>query len=511
METLKTRDAPAGRTTQEPLAGFDRPVAARRIERTLLVAATVLGLLHLAVLGYHTIQLIRFPFDVNYGEGYVLNDALRLARGEQIYVGMREFPMVRSPYPPLVPALLGALAAVVGPEFWPGRALAAVCMAAVVGLVFWNALRAGGGPWVATVATTVVAASPYVYQWAGYVRVDWPSLLFTVSAVLVAQWMGGWRAVLLAAVLSGLGVWSKQTAVSAPIAITLAFLLSGRRAQGVVFVLLQALPSLALLLWLESTSAGQFSRHVLFGNALNPFNLPRMFGWMGLFILLQWPLLAAGVWWAGRAWRSKITPLALYVPLALLTTFSVGNEGSAQNYLLEAIVACGLAVPFAWRALPARLAGVGPILAVVQLALVFHLPNGGLWYPAQLPLHNTPVEADYVNAARVDAAIHAEPRQVMAEAAGFALRDARPVYIQPLDLRAEEHHGRWDSTPLLDALRRGDFGLVVEVYRLLPFGVEAVLASEFELVEEIPAMNGFTYRLFRPLGSARHAVQGSEG
>lgn len=474
------------------------PATAERAGRALGLLVAALTLFHLGVLAYHVAQLIRFPYDVNYGEGYVLNDALRLARGEPIYVSMEQFPMVRSPYPPLVPALLGVFTLAAGPAFWPGRLLAATCVAAILGLLAWNAVRARAG-WLAAVAAAGgVAASPYVYDWAGYVRVDFPAILLAVAAVLAAQWVGGWRGVLLAAVLSGLAVWSKQTAVSAPAAITLAYLLARRYRHAAAFVLVQVIPSFVLLLLLETGSGGQFSRHVLFGNALNPYSPPRAIGWLALFLLAQWPLVLAAAWWLSRGLTRAPSPIALYVLFALATTLSVGNQGSAENYLLEGIVAGGLAVPFAWRALAGAARLLAPAMAAVQLVLTLHLPNGPLLATSGVPVHATPTAADYVNAARVDAAVRDEPRAVLSEMAGFSLRNGRPVFVQPIDLRAEEYHGRWNSAPLLDAMRSGTFGLVVETYRLLPFGAERVLRSDFELVEQIPAMNGFTHRLYRP-------------
>jgi hypothetical protein len=295
-------------------------------------------------------------------------------------------------------------------------------------------------------------------------------------------------------------VWAKQTAVSAPIAIALAYLFRQPK-YAVMFVLVQVIPSLGILAWLEASSGGQFSRHVLFGNALNPFNFLRMVARMLQFILLQFPVLVAAVWWIRRGWTWPPSPIHLYVPLALLTAFSVGNEGSSWNYVIEAVVGAALAVPFAWRAAPRRLAMVAPLLAVVQLLLVLHLPNGSLYFPFPERLNSTPVEADYANGALVDEAVRATPGSILAEPAGFAVRNGRTVYIQPIDLRAEEYHGRWDSTLLLDSLRGGQFGLVIEEYRLFPFGMEDVLATDFDLVQEIPALNGFTYRLYRPRGA----------
>jgi hypothetical protein len=109
------------------------------LERLLLVLVAALALVHVGVLIYHLAATLAFPYDLDYGEGYVLNDALRLARGEAIYVDLQQFPMVRSPYPPLFPLLWSWLVGLTGPSFLGGRALSVLALAGIGGLAAWNA------------------------------------------------------------------------------------------------------------------------------------------------------------------------------------------------------------------------------------------------------------------------------------------------------------------------------------------------------------------------------------
>src|ERR1700720_4518014 len=135
------------------------------LRSALLVAVGGLVVLHIGVLAYHLARTLAFPYDLNYGEGYVLFDAVRLSRGEPLYVDLQQFPMVRSPYPPLFPWM------------W-------VVLAALVGL---NAWRLSRGIWPGVIAVGLLVGSPFVYQWAGYARVDLLALLLAVGGVLSAQ------------------------------------------------------------------------------------------------------------------------------------------------------------------------------------------------------------------------------------------------------------------------------------------------------------------------------------
>ncbi|MDQ6672051.1 MAG: hypothetical protein M3069_15135, partial [Chloroflexota bacterium] len=117
------------------------------IPRALRVVLAGLVAAHVGVLAYHLALTVTFPYDLNYGEGYVLFDAVRFSRGEPVYVDLQQFPMVRSPYPPLFPLVWSAVIPVTGPVFWPGRALSVASLGGLGAIVAINALRVRSGIW----------------------------------------------------------------------------------------------------------------------------------------------------------------------------------------------------------------------------------------------------------------------------------------------------------------------------------------------------------------------------
>jgi hypothetical protein len=467
------------------------------VRRLLLGAIALLAALQVGVLAYHLGLTLAFPYDLNYGEGYVLFDAVRLSRGESLYVDLEQFPMVRSPYPPLFPWVWSTLVPLTGPALWPGRALSVISLAGLGALVGWNAWRVRCGAWPGVAAVGLLAASPFVYQWAGYARVDLLALLLAVGGVLSAQWMRGGRAVVAAAVLCALAVWTKQTTITATAAVAIAFALRSWR-LGAAFVLLVGAPSVLLVLVLNAATSGEFARHVLAGNTTNPLQPLRASVYMGTFLALHLPAVAAGAWWLRRALGPAASPIAVYLPVALLGGMSSGNGGSSVNYLLEPVLALALAVPFAWRALPGATARVAPMLAVVQLALLVHWPNTfGASYLAEGTLGRTPTAIDVAVGARLDSLVRAEPGEIIAEPAGFAVRNGRTVYVQPIDLRGEQLQGRWRSEPLTAALASGRFSEVITAYNYFPLEAEQAIAQHFALIESLPSPDGLTFQVYR--------------
>jgi hypothetical protein len=467
------------------------------MSRWLPAALALLVALHIGVLVYHLAVTLAFPYDLNYGEGYVLYDAVRLSRGESLYVDLQQFPMVRSPYPPLFPLLWSAVLHASGPEFWGGRLLSVLSLVAVAASVGWNAWRVRCGVLPAVAAVGLVCASPFVYQWAGYARVDLLALGLAVGGVVVAQWVGGRRGLLWAALLCALAIWTKQTAVTAAVAVAVAYGLRSWQ-RGAAFLGLIGVPSAVALLVLNASTGGEFARHVLAGNAANPLNAIRATIYVGTFAALHLPALIASVWWLRRALGRAPSPVAVYLPVALLAAFSAGNGGSSVNYLLEPVIALALAAPFAWRAVPAHSAAVAPLLAVAQLAVLAHWPNGfGTTYLAEGAIGHSPTAADAAIGAHLDAEVRAEPGEVIAEPAGFAVRNGRPVYLQPIDLRAEQLLGRWRPGPLVEALSSGRFGLVITAYNLFPSDAEAAIERHFVVSETLPSPDGLTFRVYR--------------
>jgi hypothetical protein len=97
----------------------------------------------------------------------------------------------------------------------------------------------------------------------------------------------------------------------------------------------------------------------------------------------------------------------------------------------------------------------------------------------------------------LDALVASESGEVIAEPASFAVRNGLPVYVQPIDLRAEELHGRWQAQPLVDALASGRFSAVITAYNLFPLEAERAIRDHFSLAETLESPDGLTFRVYR--------------
>jgi hypothetical protein len=116
---------------------------------------------------------------------------------------------------------------------------------------------------------------------------------------------------------------------------------------------------------------------------------------------------------------------------------------------------------------------------------------------AENALGRTPTGEDTIIGAHLDDVVRSAPGELIAEPAGFAIRHGKDVYVQPIDLRAEQLQGRWRSEPLINALNSGRFSTVITAYNLFPADAERAIAQHFRLAETLASPVGLTFNVFR--------------
>jgi len=118
-------------------------------------------------------HMIGSPYQLDYGEGPLLDQAVRLARGTGIYaIPGHEPPWTIGNYPPLFPLLNAGLVELFGPAYWYGRllsALGALAAATFAGLLVHTLTRDRTPALLTGLLMPVV---PYLGYWAGLARID---------------------------------------------------------------------------------------------------------------------------------------------------------------------------------------------------------------------------------------------------------------------------------------------------------------------------------------------------
>jgi len=217
-----------------------------------------LCLLQLGLLVFVVARRVAYPFDLEWMEGGMLVHALRSMKGQPLY-GPPSLEFVPYLYTPFYPAVVAALAKVVGLGYTVGRGVSLLALATLLGLSGKVARKEGAPLVVALVPPALIAAAyPFTGAWYDIVRNDTLALCLMLAGLyLIVYHHGRAWVVGLAGGLLGLAFLTKQTAS--------AFLLAG--AMGVLLLRWRTLPAYILGAgvvlgavggWLQTSSQGWF-------------------------------------------------------------------------------------------------------------------------------------------------------------------------------------------------------------------------------------------------------------
>jgi hypothetical protein len=158
---------------------------------------------------------VGFALELEWMEGGILHQALRLQRGDAIYPPpSAEF--VPFLYTPAYPAVLALLGVVFGLDYALGRAVSIVATVAI-GHGLWRAVGFEGKPVAHRAVAVGLFAAGYVFgfRWLDLVRPDAMVLALTLwGLVLLRESNESHRKAVLAALALGLAFWTKQTAAT---------------------------------------------------------------------------------------------------------------------------------------------------------------------------------------------------------------------------------------------------------------------------------------------------------
>jgi hypothetical protein len=416
-------------------------------------------------------SVLTFPYPVDYGEGPLLDQAVRLARFENIYrPDISRPPYTIANYPPLYLLLQVPLVWLFGPAYGYGRLISWLAMLAAalfVGLILKTLTQDRRA---ALIGGLTLLAVPYVAFWAPQARIDALALALSLGALyLLVRFAGRPWALLGGAALLVAAIYTRQSyGLAAPLAAFFWLLSRPPRSQAVILAAGVAAPGAGLFLLLNLTTGGGFFFNIVTAN-INQFNwqllatsLESLWRLMPGLLVISALFLLAGIWFRPGGWP-LIGPYLIGASLSALT---IGKLGSNVNYFLELSAAASLAMGacLAWqRRRPWRYTG----LALVLVWQIF------LFLPG-LP-HHRAIELKLRSRAELDqlmAYVRQADGPVLAdEYMGLLPLAGRPIYIQPFEATQLANSGLWDQSPFLEAIERQEFSLVL-IFRVGGSGFE---------------------------------------
>ncbi len=457
----------------------------RALGLALLVAAVVVQLPDIARFWTAARAAIAYPYQLDYGEGPLLDQIRTMRAGEGIYPSPDRPPHVIGNYPPVYHLAIRLIDQAVGNTLAVGRTLSAVSaafIAALVGVLVWRGARPGAARAARGLAATAAALAflrvSYTASWAPLMRVDMLADLFAFTGVAIFALLADRRGSVTWCVLPlALAVFTKQSAIAAA---ATCVIVAGRArprrgAQLAALLAAAGLVGLALLVGFEGE--GVFF-HLFTANR-------NAYDWWQTAAYLQdmarrYPVALAiaavgarGLFADWRPQRGAAEPgawerpvLGVYLVTALVVSLTVGKVGSEVNYLIEVmgvVWACaGVAVADSFA--PPDAEGESPLvaaLASVLLPALLLVQVSGLIERPGIEWVEVPNARTTDETRRLVERLRETEGPVLSEDVTMLVLADKRVELQPFEMTQLAQQGLWDPARFVQRIRAGEFALIV--------------------------------------------------
>ena len=509
---------------------------------TLLAVLVYVGYLVLYVV--YAVDLFRWPFDYDQGEGFELYDAVLYSQGEWPYRDNAAYPYYASNYPPLFHLLIVPLLPIFGTRVVAGRLVSFTATLITGGAIFAIVRRKVGGWLIPLISGLAFLASNYVYQIGPLCRMHLTMVMFeTLAIALIADFehpRHGRRNLVLGLIMLLCAGYTKQMAVFT-VAAALSFVFLRDVKKAIVAGVALGLVAGAIFWLLNVVTGGQWWVNIIQAN-VNEFDYRQT-----LFLFGQWfrlhtvfVLLGAGYLVYELFW-DRLSVYSLWFLFSLGAGALSGKWGAGFGYFTTAVAAAcltsGLAMGrlrntggrlrLAGRELqvagPALLAVLVPLVYLLQAPRMLHMPTSGPVFGSLARVFGVAdmrVEGDcttfqyhdamgytqlghllsaddYAAGAEILDYVRTSDGPVFSEEAMFSLLADEPVVTNPTQLLNLYKNDLLDTRDIVDRINRQEFGVVIFRAQFYPQPVLDAIGQNYQPVEHL-CMNGFYYHILWP-------------
>lgn len=432
----------------------------------------ILSLIALAVpIGYSlvtyaelAISALTFRYPLDYGEGPLLDQTLRITSGENIYPNdFSEPPYTVSNYPPVFLLLQAPFAMIFGPAFWYGR-LISILSAILTGLFIGLTLYTLTGDRISSATGGLVfLAFPYIQFWTNLNRIDSLALAFSWAALFVlARWSGKKWGIPLTAGLLILSIYTRQSyALAAPFGAFVWLLFERRWRKAIQLALLTGGVGGGLFVLINWVTRGGFYLNIVTAN-VNPFfwnTVKYNFEDLGEHFFLLIFIIAVFLLVERFRGRTRSWPLVLlYLVGATLSGITIGKDGSSVNYFLELAAALSFAggAAMAWLGRNTWLKALATVVLCIQVAIMadWVQDNFKPWLLGHVR-EEKEIDVLFKAVQEADGIVLADEFMGLIPLAG------KRLYYQPFEYKMLAEGGVWDETDFLLSISEQKIALIL--------------------------------------------------
>ncbi len=495
-----------GRPLQKPprLPGSKKPNIWQQIYQTTplcyLILIPILILLYpgLSVSLQRSSDAIHFDYTLDREEGFLLNQALLIARGESIYQPVSEAPFLVGNYPPIYPAAISSLFPVQQPSLPLGRFLVFLSATLIFAVLLAFLYEESGSVYPGLLAAFLFLGYYGFRDWVAYARVDIPAIAFGLAGLAAVANKHRFLGIFLGCIFFSLAFLTKQTQVVAPAAAFFGLLwLNEKKLALILAAGTSAICGFMLYLWNQQTS-GQLWLHLVEYNQ-NKFDFDAFLRFLSFGEFVFTPVIYITIPVAfvsaiilkrvrGKAPleidpathrpRSRALPMVVYFTIfALVSTVSAAKVGSAVNYFLEFHLAISLLIALLvglickelphQREFPRKYQLLIGSLAVLYFCLVAH--GVSVFVPRERFFGGgSPITMNLVPIPPSDKAytyVHSQVAQtdgpVLSDDPTFLIYTNKEVFYQPFIMAQLAKENRWNQEPFLRTITEQKYDMII--------------------------------------------------
>ncbi len=450
---------------------FRPNVSGSRTLRFFLPIIAGIGIAIALILTEHLLRYLHFPFPLDDGEGFCLNQAAQIALGRPLYPPLGNSPYMVTNYPPVYLLLLSIFTDPENLRFLPGRLLSAISTVVLCVAAAGCVRAATGDRRAAWISALLVAASPVIYFWGALHRVDVLASALGMVGLWIAMSSRG-RRVLWALPFVLAALFTRQSSIEAAIAIGIALFLNlgedekGREKpiiRSITFFAAWVVGIVLIIALLQAWTGGEFWNHTVIYTRTK-FYPARIWSALEWILPTHAIVIILALFALPRAIADKRRRmLGLFFLASVATAVLAGKVGSDLNYFLNLIVAAAcLGGCFAHDILRASITTDRPpgwtVLALLLIPAA--LIQSGL-IEGDRSLSFTPLPADYRNGRQIVETLTNAQGPILSEDEGFCLLSGHEVIFNPFIMSELSREGTWDETPFVDAIRSRSFDIIM--------------------------------------------------
>jgi hypothetical protein len=510
-----------------------------------LLIALVPFVFYLVVLFVYARGLFAFPFDYDQGEGFELYDAVRLSRGQNIYLDNAQYPFYASNYPPIYRLMLVPLIWLFGTHIWIGRVVTFACTLMCGALIFWaasaihkNKPRNINALLIALICALAFLAANYVYHIAPLARAHMPMVMFAIAGVLLIE-LGSragsdrlTRTAKIGVALLIVAGFTKLQAIDG-IAAGFAYLLFQQTRAALRAILISGIATALIVLLLNVLTQGQFWFNVVLAN-VNEYDIQQTWNSYAQWWQLQHALIVSAaiyvLWQIADAARARslreISAWSLFFVFGCGMGMLTGKWGAGPTYLIACIAASCVCTARLFQRLFAR--DVSPLWVTALFAVVLlyqarlnvHLPTTGRFFGRIAQLLQVEDKSAYPPFKYYDSIGYTQLGHVLdpantqvgneivrlvreakgdvwSEEAMLTLLAGKPVITNPTQLYNLSVAHLLDTRDMIRLIEEHHFGLVIFRAQFYPADVKAAILRNYHTLITLH-MNGFDYWILQP-------------